>query len=95
MDETFQNPESQDLRHESASPAAPPRPVRLPRPRWMAALAGSLDALDQGEEGGCVVCGGEAFPVVRRSGVIAQVCRECGSSLERPPVDVGRSRRAA
>lgn len=59
------------------------------------ALAGSLDALDQGEEGGCVVCGGEAFPVVRRSGVLAHVCRDCGSSLERPPIDVGRSRRAA
>ena len=59
------------------------------------ALAGSLDALDGGEEGACVVCGGEAFPVVRRSGVVAHVCRSCGSSLERPPLDAGRPRRAA
>ena len=48
------------------------------------ALAGALDALDRGEEGACVVCGGEAFPVVRCSGVLAHVCRSCGSSLERP-----------
>jgi hypothetical protein len=59
------------------------------------ALAGALDALDQGEEGGCVVCGGDAFPVVRRSGVVAHVCRSCGSALERPPLEQGRSRRAA
>ena len=61
------------------------------------ALAGSLDALDRGEEGGCVVCGGEAFPVVRRSGILAHVCRTCGSALERPPraADPRRSRQAA
>ena len=47
-------------------------------------LAGALDALDGGEEGACVVCGDEAFPVVRRSGVRAHVCRGCGSMMERP-----------
>jgi hypothetical protein len=57
------------------------------------ALAGALDALDRGQEGACVVCGGEAFPVQRRSGVVAQVCRSCGSMLERPDVPAGVERR--
>ena len=48
------------------------------------ALADALDALDRGEEGTCAVCGGEAFPVLRRSGAVAHVCRSCTSSLERP-----------
>jgi hypothetical protein len=58
------------------------------------ALAGALDALDRGEEGACAVCGDEAFPVIRRSGVVAHVCRACGSMLERPevPIPAGRGR---
>jgi hypothetical protein len=56
------------------------------------ALAGALDALDRGEEGACAVCGDDAFPVIRRSGAVANVCRSCGSVLERPPAPVSAGR---
>jgi len=35
-----------------------------------------------GDDATCLVCGGETFPVLRRSGVTAVVCRSCGTSLE-------------
>jgi hypothetical protein len=37
---------------------------------------------DRGEEAACLLCGGETFQVQRRNGARAEVCRECGTSLE-------------
>ncbi len=51
----------------------------------------SADSLDDvllawsgldGHHGACLLCDGETFPVRRRTGVTAVVCRSCGSSLE-------------
>ena len=60
---------------------SPPAPGRL-------RAGGTLDDVlrawaDDGHDGAqCLLCDGETFPVLRRSGATAVVCRGCGTSME-------------
>ena len=60
---------------------SPSAPARL-------RAGGTLDDVlrawaDEGPDGAqCLLCDGETFPVLRRSGATAVVCRSCGTSVE-------------
>ena len=67
---------------------SPPAPGRL-------RAGGTLDDVlrawaDDGHDGApCLLCDGETFPVLRRNGATAVVCRSCGTSVEDGDLSTG------